>query len=758
MRRFAPATVVAALLLLSTQGAMALGLGRVTTLSHLGGPLEFSVGLSAEAGDALSPDCISADVYAGETRVPPEMVRIRVNRRADGVPASLRVVTGTRIDEPVASVQLTLDCGARIARQYTVFIDPPLLDMAQSDAPAETLAAAPAEPPARRATAPSSRRSARATARDPGQVQAGGTGRTSSAARQRRAERAAAARAARAAARAEARSEPGSRLRLESAAPTAAASPLRDRRTGAAGGAAGASAPASAAAAAAPVVANPALQALRAASAPPSSASGAADAASAVAGAGSAAGLGGLIGELAARAEADALAQQAEQLRALEQRLTRLSTQNQSMQKTVAELQARLAEAEANRYANPLVYGLVALLVLLLAAVVALLWRQRQLQQQQSDWLKAAAAETGGERPAPEVRSIVRPGTPAPAPVARNAAAAAAAAGLGGAETVSGVRARSAAGAATPPAEAPAPAPAAEPAVDAAAAGAALAAAGAAAAAPRSPHESTSIHDPRREVTVEELIDLEQQADFFVVLGQDDAAIDLLMGHVQGTGGASPLPYLKLLEIHHRRDDRVAYDRIRERFNRRFGAYAPEWEDHSGHDRSLEDYPAVVARLQDLWPRPAEAMDALAGLLFQRDPGGETFDLGAYGELLFLYSLARERLESEPPPEGVDLLLPLDDGPSSPASGPGAAGGAALGAAGAVAAGAALAADPGRLAALDAGLSLAPQDDLPTLPMLPDAPPAAAQPASPGFTLGDDLLDLNISDEPAEPKGPLSKY
>ena len=32
-----------------------------------------------------------------------------------------------------------------------------------------------------------------------------------------------------------------------------------------------------------------------------------------------------------------------------------------------------------------------------------------------------------------------------------------------------------------------------------------------------------------RDVSVEELIDLEQQAEFFVVLGQDEAAIDLLM-------------------------------------------------------------------------------------------------------------------------------------------------------------------------------------------------------------------------------------
>ena len=67
--------------------------------------------------------------------------------------------------------------------------------------------------------------------------------------------------------------------------------------------------------------------------------------------------------------------------------------------------------------------------------------------------------------------------------------------------------------------------------------------------------------EPLREVSVEELIDLEQQAEFFVVLGQDDAAIDLLEDHVQSTTGASPLPFLKLLELHQRLNRRSDYER-----------------------------------------------------------------------------------------------------------------------------------------------------------------------------------------------------
>ncbi|MFO1330534.1 MAG: hypothetical protein U1F56_24555 [Rubrivivax sp.] len=165
-----------------------------------------------------------------------------------------------------------------------------------------------------------------------------------------------------------------------------------------------------------------------------------------------------------------------------------------------------------------------------------------------------------------------------------------------------------------------------------------------------------------RDVSVEELIDLEQQAEFFSVLGQEDAAIDLLVDYLRSTGGASPMPYLKLLEIYRRRGDREAYDRTRARFNHRFNAYAPDWDDDPAEGRSLEDYPAIVARLQMAWPSPIDAMAELESLLFRKSRG-ELFELPAYRDVLFLYSLARDLLDREPLETGtVDVLLPISDG------------------------------------------------------------------------------------------------
>ncbi len=166
-----------------------------------------------------------------------------------------------------------------------------------------------------------------------------------------------------------------------------------------------------------------------------------------------------------------------------------------------------------------------------------------------------------------------------------------------------------------------------------------------------------------RELSVEELLDLEQQADFFIALGQEDAAVDLLMSHLRSAGGQSPLPYTKLLEIYRRQGDRSAYERTRARFNRRFNAYAPDWDTGPAAGRTLEDYPETIAVLENAWPSPINAMACLEALLFKRDDSSELFDLPAYRDVLVLYSLARDLWQHGGGQSGpaVDVLLPLDD-------------------------------------------------------------------------------------------------
>ncbi len=192
---------------------------------------------------------------------------------------------------------------------------------------------------------------------------------------------------------------------------------------------------------------------------------------------------------------------------------------------------------------------------------------------------------------------------------------------------------------------------------------------------------------PPRPVSVEELLDLEQQVDFFLALGQAQSAIDLLLGHVRSSGGTNALPYFKLLEIYRDQGEEEAYERTRERFNQRFNALAPDWAGDLSGGRQLEDYPEVLQRLQRAWPQPIRAVAEMEGLLLRR-ADLEPFDMPAYRDLLMLHALVRD-MPATPLPAGrppapvttpavlamepaeqpvpamgeVDLLLPLDDEP-----------------------------------------------------------------------------------------------
>lgn len=206
-------------------------------------------------------------------------------------------------------------------------------------------------------------------------------------------------------------------------------------------------------------------------------------------------------------------------------------------------------------------------------------------------------------------------------------------------------------------------------------------------ASPPKPHEfSLGTGVPPRPVSVEELLDLDQQVDFFIALGQEQSAIDLLLSHVRGTGGTNALPYVKLLEIYRSQGDDEAYERTGERFNQRFNAFAPDWGGDLASGRLLEDYPEVVQRLQRAWLQPLRAVAELDALLLRR-ADLEPFDLPAYRDVLMLHALVRDlpagtlhaatttvpkmmaAVLADPAPapaaadDTVDLLLPLDDGP-----------------------------------------------------------------------------------------------
>jgi hypothetical protein len=347
----------------------------------------------------------------------------------------------------------------------------------------------------------------------------------------------------------------------------------------------------------------------------------------------------------AARAAASAASAAESRVTELERTVGDLRTESRSNRDLVAQLRDRLGAAEgAGRWTTLLVVALLGMLAL----SAWLGWQLRKMQKERlANWRRAAATEQAARPDTPTSQlpmvtsEILVPTAPPTVP--------------SWVAPVSSITLPSA------PEQAP---PAAQPArINRA----------------ELDYERTDVIAPQaamsgaaspRDVTIEELLDLEQQAEFFIVLGQEDAAVDLLVDHLRTTGGGSPLPYLKLLEIYHRRNEREAYERTRTRFNHRFNAYAPGWEVDLQHGRSLDEYPGVIPRLEQVWPRPLDAMAELEALLFRKSRG-ELFDLPAYREVLFLYSLARDLLDREAADSNdVDLLLPLADGGEFSATSP----------------------------------------------------------------------------------------
>ena len=336
------------------------------------------------------------------------------------------------------------------------------------------------------------------------------------------------------------------------------------------------------------------------------------------------------------------------QLKALQQSLDNARRDTQSQRDQTARLRAELAQARAKADSGdawtPWLLGLLALAA---AAIAGLVWKLRQQTRvAHSDWFNqsalgpATAVPPVGDMPpealvtTPAVAAADAPAAPAPAPLE---------APLADLPLVDEGDARGV------------------PIVDHSA------------TRPLDRHSFAAAAAPTgaaRELSVEELLDLEQQADFFIALGQEDAAVDLLMSHLRSAGGQSPLPYTKLLEIYRRQGDRAAYERTRARFNRRFNAYAPDWDTGPAAGRSLEDYPETVAQLERAWHSPLDAMAILESLLFKRDDSSELFDLPAYRDVLVLYSLARDLWQHGGGLGGtqIDVLLPLDDGSAHGAS------------------------------------------------------------------------------------------
>jgi hypothetical protein len=328
----------------------------------------------------------------------------------------------------------------------------------------------------------------------------------------------------------------------------------------------------------------------------------------------------------------------AEKLQSLENALSTLRAQTQKNQLALTELNSQLEKTRAERYANWLVYALGALLLLALAAVIYF-WRQRASLSGSSAndlpwWRKNKPLEKGWAHDLPQSGIPVspsefeaeekKPKTEKRQPSDKKEKKSALSV-LGvdldlGPDESAFTEVRHLSGLGTGDSMLP---------------------------TPSSLDFAMSMPHIARTVKAEELFDVQQQADFFVSLGQHEQAVDVLRGHILDNAQTSPLVYMDLFNLYHQLDRQADYEALRKDFNQLFTGKIPAFELYTDSSAGLDAYPVALTRIEALWPSPKVLEIIEESILRRPVANADAFDLEAYRELLLLYAVAKEIIHPE---------------------------------------------------------------------------------------------------------------
>ncbi|WP_457337430.1 hypothetical protein, partial [Rhizobacter sp. P5_C2] len=324
--------------------ATAMGFGNTLGATTLGHPLNFAVMLRLEPDERIEVSCVKADVSIGDHPLSSLSVQVRIEGRPGSTERRLRITTTVPIEEPVVGIALNVGCPTRLSRNYVVFADPP---SASAVAPANASpdpsdqpdpSAAPQAEPAPRSTlprvapGPSAQRPRTAASQAAGAAAARPTAKAGASAKSPRAQKPAA----------EPARPRGPTLQLDPVETDALISPslrMSSQLT-------------------------PLAQAAQAAGSAPYRF---------------------IDPELVQRLEAQ------DRLKALEAAMNQLRVEGQARQQSLAELQAKVQQAQAVRYANPLVYALGLLCALLAAGLGFLVWQRWRERQAAAWWVEPPA-------------------------------------------------------------------------------------------------------------------------------------------------------------------------------------------------------------------------------------------------------------------------------------------------------------------------------------------------------------------------------
>ena len=546
----------------------------------LGRTLDASIVAQLGTGEPASSVCLDADVFYGDTKLSPDRIRVVTAAGANATELVVRVRTTLPVDEPIVTLYLRDGCQLKTTRKYV------LLSEVVNDSATLSASTAPEIVGAAPSSSASGTPRANNAAADASTANASGSFARRSAANARREASAGA-------------TAPLGAAELRLSRGTNRATPATAR----ASGSRLKLDPVDLGEAHDPVLrASPEL--LTAPSTDPQQRSNAAALWQAL------------------NAQPQDILRNADRLKALEADLTRMLADGRKNEAALAALRAELQAAREERYMNWLVYLLLAIITLgLIAAVVAWNARRQKSDDDMGPWWRKSAggfeeadAMAASAAAAALVANSARPsqGFASDLPVEVNLGATAAAS-----------RKVASSGRVTPTLR---------PAVG----------------VPDSRGNSgflnsmSSVSGSSRVVNAEELFDVQQQADFFLSLGNADKAVEVLRHHIAENEDTSALAYLDLFDLYHTLGKREEYEALRSEFNPQFNAQVPPFDDYTADTQGLEFYTTALSRIESLWPTP-RVLDVIEESIFRKSNSGEeAFSLAAYRELLLLHAIAKK--------------------------------------------------------------------------------------------------------------------
>lgn len=618
-------------------GASALSLGNGSGTVVLGSPVDLSFELQPDPGTDVASSCVTAKLVAGDNAISDSKVRVIPLPEVRGRPSGVRVLASVSLDEPVLTVTLSAGCNGKTTRSYTFLSDlPTTVTRSASASPVDVtrLPSAAARTGAESQSSP---------------AVGGGSSAASSAATGM-------AQATRPSDKAAA---PARAVRPQSAdrsAPGAATAPRPSARVGAA--APGKSAVGAVPAARSRLVVEPldtwldSPVALRSTGQLPTAPSEETSALRAQAAA---------LWKSLNTAPED-LQKDSERLKALETDTAALRAQAAKDRATAGQLQQQLELMEQERFPATVVYALGGLLALALLGVAWMWSRMRSASDKAvRSWRDSVALGARAEATSAHDEALgltPHPGdTWLPSETQPHAVAAGPEPGANPLGKAAPVAVEPRFVATSPAASAPAPLQA-------------------KAAAP-SPAPSVAAHI----VNPEELFDIQQQAEFFVSVGEHQQAIEVLKHHIAEHRETSPLAYLELLRLYHTLSRVDEFAQLRTQFMQFFNAQVPEFAGFHRTGRMLYHYTDALAEIEAEWTTPA-VLGLLEKFLFRRSGAEavEPFDLAAYDDLLLLLAVAqttpasargapppRKRTTPLAPPRSETLVAPSGPTPAAAA-------------------------------------------------------------------------------------------